>query len=113
MDEKRHLTGERNDAIKIGHTEISPKAAMVFSIIFTVIIFTVPVVQTIRHSDTVGSIFPAIGTAFKTNSPKEFNETLKNGFHNYEDTINETSPVREVFLKLYKKYAHYRNQFLN
>ena len=114
MDEDKQLTGVRNATTETGHTGISQTAARVFSIVFTVLIVIIPLTHTIRHSDTVGSIFPAIGAAFKTTSPKEFNETLKIGFHNYEDAINETSPVREIFLKLYKKYTYYyyRNQHL-
>ena len=77
MAKKKQLTREEIAAIEVGHTEISPTAAKVLSIVFIVMIVTFPVIHIIRHSETVGSIFPAIGAAFKTNSPKEFNETLK------------------------------------
>ena len=112
MDEEKRLTGERNAMIEIGHTEITPMGAKVFSFIFTAMIVSIPAIHTIRHSETVGSIFPAIEAAFQTNSPREFNNTMKKGFHDYEEVIDETSPTREAFLKLYKKYAIYRNQFL-
>jgi len=99
MAKKKQLTREEIAAIEVGHTEVKPAAATVFSIVFLVLIVTIPLIHTIRHGNTVGSIFPAIGAAFKTSSPKEFNETLKKGFHDYEDAINETTPVREAFLE--------------
>jgi alginate O-acetyltransferase complex protein AlgJ len=99
MAKKKQLTREEIAAIELGHTEIGPLAAKVFSIIFIVLIIAIPGIHVIRHGSAVGSIFPAIGAAFKTSSPKEFNDTLKKGFHDYEDSINETTPVREAFLE--------------
>ena len=99
MAKKKQLTREEIAAIEVGHTEVTPNAAKVFTIFFLVLIVTIPLIHTIRHGETVGSIFPAIGAAFKTSSPREFNETLKKGFHDYEDAINETTPVREAFLE--------------
>ena len=99
MAKKKQLTREEIAAIELGHTEIGPFAAKVFSIIFIILVIVIPGIHVIRHGGTVGSICPAIGAAFKTSSPKEFNDTLKKGFHDYEDSINETTPVREAFLE--------------
>ena len=99
MAKKKQLTREEIAAIELGHTEITPIIAKVLSITFIVLIIAIPAIHVIRNGSTVGSIFPAIGAAFKSSSPKEFNDTLKKGFHDYEDSINETTPVREAFLE--------------
>ena len=104
MAKKRQLTREEIAAIELGHTEVRRAAALAFSILFAALIAVVPAIHIARHGGTVGSIFPAIGAAFKTHSPREFNETLKKGFRDYEDSLDETTPVREALLEPLQRF---------
>lgn len=103
MAKKKQPTREEIAAIELGHTAVRPVAALAFSVLFAVTIAVVPAIHVVRHGGTVGSIFPAIGAAFKAPSLKEFNDTLKKGFQDYEDSLNETTPVREAFLEPLQK----------
>jgi hypothetical protein len=109
MDRKQ-LSREEILSAETGYAEISPTMAKLFSLIFAVMIVTVLVTHVIQHCETVGSIFPAIGATFKTNSPQEFNDSLRKELHDYEEAINETTPVREAVMKMYKRALSFGKQ---
>ena len=103
MARKKQLTREETAALELGHTEVRPASARVFVLLFAAVIAAVPALHAVRHGKTVASIFPAVGSAFKADSPRAFNAALEKGFRDYEDAIDETTPVREAFLEPLQK----------
>ncbi len=112
MAEEKKLTREEIANIEIGSTEISRPLAVVMVIVFLVIIFAVPIVQTayeLRNDEPIQALdiyrgLPAVAKTFKKTEGGVLTRTLRSNavllqqINEYEDALEDQSLLTKSLL---------------